>query len=265
MKKVLITLTVLTFFICPAIKAQVFVDDGVIQYEKSVNMYAITLAQITKTNEASMKYSLESYQKNKFKILKSSLSFSNNKTLFEPEAVPVNPYGSQYVYLVRGGVELSGGNTTPQSEQNNTIYTDVSAQTCINQKTVYDETFLVKDAPRPIKWKITGEMRNVAGYNCRRANGLMMDSIYVVAFYTDDIQVSGGPESFNGLPGMILQVALPDEHIIWTATKVEGKTIPALKAPVKGKAVNNKELQATLEINFKSRPLMKDLLKGFIL
>ncbi len=265
MKKVLITLTILTFLICPYIKAQGFVDDGIIQYEKSVNMYAIIQAQIAKTNDAAMKYTLESYQKNKFKVLKSSLFFSNNKTLFEPEAVAGNPYAGQRAYLVRGGVELAGGNTTPQSEQNNTIYTDVAAQTSVNQKTVYDETFLVKDAPRPIKWKITGEVRNVAGYNCRRANGLMMDSIYVVAFYTDDIQVSGGPESFNGLPGMILQVALPDEHIIWTATKVEGKTIPALKAPVKGKALSNKELQTTLETNFKSRPQVRDLLKGFML
>jgi len=32
-------------------------------------------------------------------------------------------------------------------------------------------------------------------------------SIDVVAFYTDDIPVSGGPESFDGLTGMILQVA----------------------------------------------------------
>jgi GLPGLI family protein len=32
-------------------------------------------------------------------------------------------------------------------------------------------------------------------------------SINVVTSYTDDIPVSGGPESFNGLTGMILQVA----------------------------------------------------------
>jgi GLPGLI family protein len=36
----------------------------------------------------------------------------------------------------------------------------------------------------------------------------MIDSgIKLVAFYTDDIPVSGRPESFNGLTGMILQVA----------------------------------------------------------
>jgi GLPGLI family protein len=31
-----------------------------------------------------------------------------------------------------------------------------------------------------------------------------MDSVFIVAFYTDQIVTSGGPESFNELPGMIL-------------------------------------------------------------
>jgi GLPGLI family protein len=48
----------------------------------------------------------------------------------------------------------------------------------------------------------------IAGFNCRRANAMIMDSIYVVAFYTDEILTTGGPESFSGLPGMILGVAL---------------------------------------------------------
>jgi GLPGLI family protein len=63
-----------------------------------------------------------------------------------------------------------------------------------------------------------------------------MDSIYVVAFYTDQIPVSGGPESFTGLPGMILGIALPYEHITWFATKIsempidpKDLTLPATK------------------------------------
>src|SRR6185437_10397918 len=95
-----------------------------------------------------------------------------------------------------------------------------------SQKTIFDQPFLVKDSLRKIKWKITDENREIAGYNCRRANGLMMDSIYVVAFYTDKIPVSGGPESFSGLPGMILEVALPHENVIWRATKVTEAEIP---------------------------------------
>jgi len=135
------------------------------------------------------------------------------------------------------------------------------------QKQVFEQTFLVKDSTRKIKWKITDETRDVAGYTCRRANGIMMDSIYVVAFYTDKIHVSGGPESFNGLPGMILEVALPHENVIWTATKVTDVTIPdnTLIPPKKGKPVNNKELKNTLQSVMKNWGDEAQLyLKGFL-
>ena len=48
----------------------------------------------------------------------------------------------------------------------------------------------------------------------------MLDSIYIVAFFAEKKSVSGGPESFSGLPGMILELALPHDNIIWRATKV---------------------------------------------
>ena len=48
-----------------------------------------------------------------------------------------------------------------------------------------------------------------------------MDSVYVIAFYTDQITTTGGPESFNGLPGMILGVAIPRINTTWFATKLE--------------------------------------------
>jgi GLPGLI family protein len=42
-----------------------------------------------------------------------------------------------------------------------------------------------------------------------------VDSVYIVAFYAEDIHVSSGPESFTGPPGMILKLSLPHEHVIW--------------------------------------------------
>ena len=75
-----------------------------------------------------------------------------------------------------------------------------------------------------------------------------MDSIYVVAFYSDEIPVSGGPESFSGLPGMILGLALPHENVTWFATKVTDVPIPesSLRAPAKGKVTNYTNLKTTL-------------------
>jgi GLPGLI family protein len=53
-----------------------------------------------------------------------------------------------------------------------------------------------------------------------------LDSIYVIAFYTDEIPVSSGPESFNGLPGMILGIVLPRLNITYFATKLETQLLP---------------------------------------
>lgn len=50
--------------------------------------------------------------------------------------------------------------------------------------------------------------------------GKISDSVYVFAFYTDEILISGGPCSVNGLPGMILGLTVPRLYTSWIATKV---------------------------------------------
>ena len=184
----------------------------------------------------------EQYKKTQpqFKVLKSTLTFDAGKTLFTP--IPPETVSSSFMNI-------------PTSEQFNTVYTDLAARSVTEEKAVFDETFLVKDSVRKIKWKITDETREVAGYACRRANGLMMDSIYVVAFFANQIPISGGPESFGGLPGMILEVALPHENLIWRATKVTeaAGADAAITPPKKGKPVNNKQLHDVLNEVFKNR------------
>jgi GLPGLI family protein len=137
--------------------------------------------------------------------------------------------------------------------QDNVIYSDLANEKSASQKKAFEDVFLVQDTLRRIKWKITDETRPIAGFTCRRANALIMDSIYVVAFYTDEILTSGGPESFSGLPGMILGVALPHEHVTWFATKVEAASVSdtQLTAPVKGKKVNNAALLQTIKSSLK--------------
>lgn len=132
---------------------------------------------------------------------------------------------------------------------------------------MFEETFLVKDTTRNIKWKITGETRVIAGYTCRRANAIVMDSIYVVAFYTDAIPVSSGPETFSGLPGMILGVALPHDHVTWFATSVSDKPLDKpIVPPAKGKVVDTMGLRKTLESALKQYgDYLKKALKIYLL
>jgi len=233
-----------------------FTTSGTIEFERRTNAYAILQKAMNKDNEAWLQPALDYYKKNsqQFKVLTAKLAFGDDKTLFTPNDAdpPTN--------MLMGD--------SPMLNQFNTIFTDLPAKSVTDQKKVFEQTYLVKDSVRKITWKITDETRNIAGYTCRRANGIYLDSVYVVAFYTTRIPVPGGPESFSGLPGMILGVALPHENVTWFATKVnEGYSQQnSIAPPKKGKVTNEKDLLKTLtEASENWGRIGKLYVKGFML
>ena len=123
----------------------------------------------------------------------------------------------------------------------------------VSEKEVFENTFLMKDSIHPIAWKMMNETRTIAGFTCRKAVGKVFDSVYIIAFFTEQITVSGGPESFGGLPGMILGLAIPKLHTTWYATKVEMKPIKETEivAPKKGKKFNFSQLKEQLKLSLK--------------
>ena len=119
----------------------------------------------------------------------------------------------------------------------------------IAQKPVFEETFLVEDSLPKVTWKITADTRNIAGFECRKAVGIIDDSVAVFAFYTDEILVTGGPESLQGLPGMILGLGVPRLHTTWFATRVEvnGVNMGVVKPATKGKKLSRQEMIGQLD------------------
>lgn len=113
----------------------------------------------------------------------------------------------------------------------NKVYTNFRSGTYIAAKKVFENNYLLEDSIPRFKWKIVDEMRMIAGYPCRKAITRICDSVVVVAFYCDEIMVNGGPESFSGLPGMILGIAIPRLYTTWFATNVE--VLPQEVAPFK--------------------------------
>lgn len=216
----------------------IFIAQGKIEFQRTINQFAQQEDARDPGDDDSWLEFSKKVMGNKFKTDYFDLVFSRTKTLYKPgreSPDKPNPFF----------------NDPPAHE--NVIYNDLDQERYVGQKAVFDQTFLIQDSLRRIKWKITDETRVIAGFNCRRANAIVMDSIYVVAFYTDEILTSGGPESFTGLPGMILQVALPHEHITWVATKVEAVPVTdgVLVAPLKGKKVSNSILLGTLSDRMK--------------
>jgi GLPGLI family protein len=204
---------------------------GKIEFEKKINLYS----QFNDDDSWTAEFKKRIPQ---FKTSYFDLSFTETKTFYQP-----------------GRDNADNNKLWEQPSEDNIVYTDLEKKAAISQKKVFEKTFLVQDSARTIHWKMTDEKRTIAGYECRRANALIMDSIYIVAFYTDDIASTGGPESFNGLPGMILGLAIPHEHVTWFATKLYTATTVKetdFKIPVKGSKTTNAGLQQNLRSNLKN-------------
>lgn len=216
---------------CAGAQSTIFVSQGKIEFERRVNQYS----QVDGDNSWS---ELQKKTMTKFKTSYFDLYFNRDKSLYKPG---------------RESPEKDNSFFWEQPAQDNIVYSDLDNDKSISQKKVFEQVFLVQDSLRAIKWKITDENKVIAGFTCRRANAIIMDSIYVVAFYTDEILSTGGPESFTGLPGMILGIALPHQHITWFATKVEAVSVPEtqITAPVKGKKTTNADLISTMQRSLK--------------
>ena len=254
MKKIAIIFSIILSACSVSVAQQArFIKTGSIEFEKSVNTFAIIKKMLGPNIQGLTQQAFEQYQKAQpqFKVLKSTLTFDDNKTLFTP--TPYEGTGNNFM----GDI--------PMADQRNTVYTDLNTGISTNHKIFFDQTYLLKDTVRKINWKITDETREIAGYTCRRANAIILDSIYVVAFYTNEIHVSCGPESFTGLPGMILEVALPHDNVIWKAVKVNDVTLPpnSVAPPPKGKPINKKQFMDVFNSLLKNSGTSKriDMLK----
>ena len=138
-----------------------FTTNGTVDFERTINMYALIKQQINKENETFLQPAFDSYKKNnpQFKKQKSTLSFTKDKSLFTPIADEPSTGGNFF------------WSAAPTTQQNNVVFTDLTSNVSTIQKKVFEELFLVKDSTRKITWKITDETREIAGYACRRANG----------------------------------------------------------------------------------------------
>ncbi|WP_316829836.1 GLPGLI family protein [Pedobacter aquatilis] len=251
----ILVISSLHFFIPAKAQNFHFISSGVIHFEKRINLYA----RIKKTLSVKDPVKQQAFEQFKltqpqFRVLESKLYFSAAQSLFEP----LNQTSGDNVGYF--GEDLMGG-------QINVVFKDRDNKIDVVEKKILGEVFLLKDSTRKMVWKLTEETREIAGFPCKRANGLIQDSIYVVAFYTEKILSSSGPESFGGLPGMILGLALPHENITWFATEVEEKTIApsVIKPPTAGKEIPRRELATFLlpmikRNNFNERNFLKGIM-----
>lgn len=216
---------------------QLFLEKGKIEFERTTNVHKRLEDDRSEGNNSfieALKKQLPQYKSSYF-----NLYFNGEKTLYEPGREVEAP--KQMREWMAGPAE------------DNIVYSDLATKTFSSQKTVFESVFNIQDTLRKTEWKITSDIRTIAGFQCRKATTILMDSVFVFAFYTDQIIPRGGPESFTGLPGMILGIAIPRMHTTWFATKIETSDpkISAIAPPKKGKTINISTLKSTLSNSLK--------------
>jgi GLPGLI family protein len=235
MKKKILTNLLGTFLFVSAFAQQQFIVKGKIEFEKKVNMHKQIDADGDETWREMVKKMVPPTKTSYF-----DMYFDGNKTIYMP--------GREAITTQKAPEWFDG----PAND--NIVYTDLDRQNAVSQKTVFDNVFNVQDSVRKINWKITPDTRTIAGIECRKATAIIMDTVFVVAFYAEQIVTPGGPESFTGLPGMILGLAIPRLYTTWFATKVELVDVKetVLVPPKKGKKTTGSDLKTQL------KPSMKD-------
>ncbi len=216
---------IISMFFTASINAQQFISKAVIEYEVVSNIQKTmgnnTWADMLKENMP------------KFKTGYYNFTFADNKS----------------VYKFDHWSEQKIPEFMRKSDEENVWYYDYNSGIYNIQKNVWGSNFNISDSIPKLEWRLTNESRVIAGFNCRKAVAKMFDSVYVFAFYTDEIIISGGPCSINGLPGMILGVTIPRLFTSWIATKIMVNTIDekAIKPAYAKKNYSMAEIKATLK------------------
>jgi len=214
-----------------------FITTGKIEFEKRTNQHSLL-------DDEDMWDEMMKRNYPKFAITYFDLLFDEKRSLYKTGKDPDNRmihWGLSYI--------------------SNIYYRDMETERFVHQKNIFGSDFLITDSLQQIEWKITNELRTIAGFECRKAVGRVFDSIVVIAFYTDQVIPSSGPESFGGLPGMILGLAIPRMHTTWYATKLELTpfTEKDIAAPKTGKKFTSTQFRSEITDIIKEREWLKKL------
>jgi GLPGLI family protein len=198
-----------------------------------------------------------------------TLNFDKNASIYKEEEKLETPGTSNGNMRMMGSFMGGGG----------THYKNVKEKVYVIDKEMFGKEFLVKDTLETIKWNLTQETKQIGDYLCFKATakvknpasdfrnfrmreesketkvktdeekkttnmlpeGEVPKELEVVAWYTPDVPVNNGPENFQGLPGLILEVIKGRTTILCSKVVMNVKDKKELKAPTNGKVVTQNE------------------------
>ena len=190
------------------------------------------------------------------------LTFDKNTSLYkEDEALAPPSTGGGMVF-----VQASSGSDV--------LFKNIKTQSFINQVETFGKQFIIKDNLEPIEWELHSDTKNIGNYTCYKAtytkeveemsmttfsnndaknneneenSAPKMKTIKVTAWYTPQIPVSNGPDNYQGLPGLILEISDGDLSILCSKITLNPKKTIEIEEPRKGKEVTQQEHNDIME------------------
>lgn len=198
------------------------IKEGKIVYEQKIDLHR-------RIQDAQMKAMVPQFRTSKYELY-----FGDAQSFYKmQEAEPdvTETAGNQH-----GGMVMKFGGANSEN------YKNFSTHLQVEKRELADKDYIVQDSIRSIAWKISGETKTILGYTCKKASGKTLRGSDVEAWYTEEILLASGPDSFNGLPGMILLADVNKGEIVYTALTLDKKVDKKeLKIPAKGKKVTPEE------------------------
>ncbi|HXB91625.1 MAG TPA: GLPGLI family protein [Puia sp.] len=219
----------------PASVSGVVLKEGKVIYDRKVNLRR-------RIKDENMKAMLP-----EFNTSRNELDFSGDESVYRnvAEAEDIrDKAGEENNGMV---IRFNNGGANDQT------YKNYAADKSLEQREMGPHKYLIEDTLRKINWKLeSAETRTMLGYACKKATMTGRDGMTVVAWYAEDIVSSSGPESFGGLPGLILELNMNDAEIVFTAREIVGKGFDKsiVKAPTEGKKITRAAFQKMMEEQF---------------
>ncbi|HEX6849699.1 MAG TPA: GLPGLI family protein [Chitinophagaceae bacterium] len=223
------------------------VKEGKILYERTMQLQI----RINDDNPA-LQNMIPKERKDKFELF-----FTEGKSLWQP--VEDDGQGEDMTFGSEGG----GMRMTFRMPGSDDIaYHNIPDSKKVDQRELGGKSYIISDSIRKMNWKVAGETKMILGHNCMKAttqrtqesfrmtmdNGeakreKVMDTMNIVAWFTNEIPGSFGPDTYQGqLPGTILEIDVNNGRNSFKAIEISPKVdVAKIKEPSKGKKVTADE------------------------
>lgn len=130
----------------------------------------------------------------------------------------------------------------------NQVYTDYADSQMTSLHSFMERDFLVDGHFGDNAWKLTGKQKMLLNYPCLEATRQVDSATFAEVWFTPLIAVPAGPSSFNGLPGLILEVNVNNGDLVIEAVSVNNSVdATQIVKPDKGKKVSEEEYEQIVE------------------